>query len=102
MFDIGFSELLLVGILALLVLGPERLPKAARTVGLIIGKVKRSVSGLQEELERQVRAEELQEKLKDPYAVFMDDVEREAKEQAEKEQAEQAANNQTETDSTKP
>lgn len=102
MFDIGFSELLVVSILALLVLGPERLPKAARTVGLIIGKVKRSVSGLQEELERQVRADELKEKLKDPYAVFMDDVEREAKEQTEKEQADLAANNQTETDSTKP
>lgn len=73
MFDIGFSELMLISILALIVLGPERLPKAARTVGLIVGKVKRSMSGLQEELERQVRAEDLKEKLKDPYATFIDD-----------------------------
>lgn len=87
MFDIGFSELLLVGVLALLVLGPERLPQTARTVGLIVGKIKRSISGIQEELERQVRTEELKEKLKDPYAVFMDDVELEAKHQAEQEQA---------------
>ena len=87
MFDIGFSELLLVAVIALLVLGPERLPQAARTLGLIIGKIKRSVSGLQEELERQVRTEELQEKLKDPYAVFMDDVELEAKKKAEQQPA---------------
>ena len=77
MFDIGFSELLLIGIIALLVLGPERLPQAARSVGLIIGKVKRSFSNIQEELERQVRTEELKEKLKDPYATFMDDIEQE-------------------------
>lgn len=83
MFDIGFTELLLISVISLLVLGPERLPKAARTLGLIIGKIKRSVSGLQEELERQIRTEELQEKLKDPYAVFMDDVELEAKQQQE-------------------
>lgn len=101
MFDIGFSELLLVGVLALLVLGPERLPKAARTVGLIVGKIKRSVSGLQEELERQVRAEELKEKLKDPYSVFMDDVEREAKEKAEKEPTDSTEHPQTDKDSEK-
>ena|SRR5690554_903905 len=87
MFDIGFTELLLISVISLLVLGPERLPKAARTLGLIIGKIKRSVSGLQEELERQIRTEELQEKLKDPYAVFMDDVELEAKQQQEQEQS---------------
>lgn len=73
MFDIGFSELMLIAILALIVLGPERLPQAARTVGLIVGKIKRSMTGLQEELERQVRTEELKEKLKDPYATFIDD-----------------------------
>lgn len=78
MFDIGFTEILLISIIALLVLGPERLPKAARSLGLIIGKVKRSFGNIQEELERQVRTEELKEKLKDPYATFMDDIEKEA------------------------
>ncbi|MEN9464250.1 MAG: twin-arginine translocase subunit TatB [Pseudomonadota bacterium] len=73
MFDIGFSELLLIAVLALIVLGPERLPKAARTVGLLVGKIKRSINSMQEELERQVRTEELKEKLKDPYATFIDE-----------------------------
>ena len=47
MFDIGFSELLLVGLVALLVLGPERLPIAARNAGLWLGRAKRAIlSGL--------------------------------------------------------
>ena len=57
MFDIGFLELLVCAILALLVLGPERLPKAARTAGLLLGKVRRSLNNMQDELERQVRTE---------------------------------------------
>ena len=85
MFDIGFTELLLISVISLLVLGPERLPKAARTVGLTIGKIKRSFSNIQEELERQVRTEELKEKLKDPYATFMDDIELECRKEPESE-----------------
>ena len=73
MFDIGFLELVVVGVLGLLVLGPERLPKAAHTVGRMIGRVRRTMTNFQNELERQVRAEELQEKLKNPYATFLDD-----------------------------
>jgi sec-independent protein translocase protein TatB len=71
MFDIGFSELLVIAILGLLVLGPEKLPAAARTLGLLIGRVRRTMNNFQDELERQVRAEELREKLKDPYATFI-------------------------------
>jgi len=74
-FDIGFLELMVVGILGLLVLGPERLPKAARTVGLFIGKIRRTMSNIQDDLERQVRTEELKDKLKDPYATFLDEEE---------------------------
>ncbi|MCA6059227.1 twin-arginine translocase subunit TatB [Thalassolituus sp. ST750PaO-4] len=73
MFDIGFLELMVVAILGLLVLGPERLPKAARTVGLFLGRMRRTMSNIQDDLERQVRTEELREKLKDPYATFLDD-----------------------------
>ena len=73
MFDIGFLELMVVAILGLLVLGPERLPKAARSLGLLIGKVRRTMSNIQDDLERHARTEELREKLKDPYATFMDD-----------------------------
>ena len=79
MFDIGFLELMVVGILGLLVLGPERLPVAARTVGLFIGKIRRTMSNIQDDLERQVRTDELKEKLKDPYATFLDEEENAAK-----------------------
>ena len=65
MFDIGFLELLIIGIVALLVLGPERLPKAARTVGLWVGKIKRTVSSMQREINSQLEAEELRQKLKE-------------------------------------
>ncbi|ABE57954.1 Sec-independent protein translocase protein TatB [Chromohalobacter israelensis] len=63
MFDMGFLELMLIGVVALLVLGPERLPTAARTVGLWVGKIKRTVSGMQREISAQLEAEELRQKL---------------------------------------
>ncbi|ASP37609.1 twin-arginine translocase subunit TatB [Bacterioplanes sanyensis] len=73
MFDIGFLELMVIAIIGLLVLGPERLPKAARTAGLFLGRIRRSLNNIQDDLERQIRTEELREKLKDPYATFLDD-----------------------------
>lgn len=79
MFDIGFLELMVVGVLGLLILGPERLPKAARTVGLFIGKIRSTMGNIQDDLERQVRTEELKDKLKDPYATFLDEEENAAK-----------------------
>ena len=63
MFDIGFFELLLIGIVGLLVLGPERLPIAARTAGLWIGRIRRSVANMQREITSQLEAEELRQKL---------------------------------------
>ena len=63
MFDIGFLELMFIGVVGLLVLGPERLPKAARTAGLWIGKIKRTVSSMQREISAQLEAEELRQKL---------------------------------------
>ena len=65
MFDIGFLELVLITVLALLVLGPERLPHAARTAGKWVGKAKRMASNLTEEVDRQLKAEELRERIKD-------------------------------------
>lgn len=59
MFDIGFFELLVVGVVALLVLGPERLPAAARTCGLWLGRVRRSLSSIQSEIREELRVEEL-------------------------------------------
>ncbi|ARU55084.1 twin-arginine translocation protein TatB [Oleiphilus messinensis] len=64
MFDIGFLEILLVGVVALLVLGPERLPHAARTTGKWIGRARRMVRQVTDEIDRELKAEELREKLR--------------------------------------
>ncbi len=60
MFDIGFSEILLIGVVALVVIGPERLPKVARTAGLLFGRMQRYVSGVREEINRELQLEEVQ------------------------------------------
>ncbi|WP_020410700.1 Sec-independent protein translocase protein TatB [Hahella ganghwensis] len=64
MFDIGFAELLVIGVIALLVLGPERLPHAARTTGRWVGKMRRLISQMTQEVDRQLKADELREKLR--------------------------------------
>jgi len=61
MFDIGFWELSLIGAIMLLVVGPERLPKVARTVGLWIGRGRRMLSSMREEIDRDIKAQELQQ-----------------------------------------
>lgn len=63
MFDVGFSELLLVGLVALLVLGPERLPVAARMAGLWIGRLRRSFNSLKTEVERELGTDEIRRQL---------------------------------------
>lgn len=60
MFDIGFSELLVIGIVALVVIGPERLPKVARTVGTWLGKLNRYAAQVKEDVNREMKLEELQ------------------------------------------
>lgn len=59
MFDIGFAELLVVAVVALLVLGPEKLPTAARTCGLWLGRVRRTVGNIQREINEELRVEEM-------------------------------------------
>ncbi|WP_407294352.1 Sec-independent protein translocase protein TatB [Stutzerimonas zhaodongensis] len=63
MFDIGFTELLLIGLVALFVLGPERLPGAVRTAGLWIGRAKRSFASIKSEVEREIGADEIRRQL---------------------------------------
>jgi sec-independent protein translocase protein TatB len=63
MFDIGFWELVVIAVVALLVVGPERLPGLARTAGTWIGKVRRFVNSVQADIDREVRTEELQKLL---------------------------------------
>src|SRR6185295_3532449 len=58
-FDIGFSELVVIGLVALIVIGPERLPRVARTVGHLIGKLQRYVADVKADINREVELEEL-------------------------------------------
>lgn len=64
MFDIGFTELLLLGLVGLLVLGPERLPRVARTLGGLARRARSSWLSLKRSIEAEMRAEELREPLK--------------------------------------
>lgn len=59
MFDVGFSELMVIGIVALLVLGPERLPKVARTTGHLLGRLQRYVSDVKSDISREMQLDEL-------------------------------------------
>jgi sec-independent protein translocase protein TatB len=59
MFDIGFSELIVIGIVALVVVGPERLPKVARTAGLLLGRLQRYVANVKADIGREMQLEEL-------------------------------------------
>ncbi|HRF88838.1 MAG: twin-arginine translocase subunit TatB [Cellvibrionales bacterium] len=63
MFDVGFSELLLTALVALVVFGPERLPQAARTAGLWIGRFKRVLSDTRREVERELGADDIRRQL---------------------------------------
>ena len=72
MFGISFSELLLVGLVALLVLGPERLPGAARTAGLWIGRLKRSFNAIKQEVEREIGADEIRRQLHNEHIMSLE------------------------------
>ncbi|HNE26229.1 MAG TPA: Sec-independent protein translocase protein TatB [Pseudomonadales bacterium] len=63
MFDIGFSELVLTALVALIVFGPERLPQAARTAGLWIGRFKRVLADTRREVERELGADDIRRQL---------------------------------------
>ena len=73
MFGISFSELLLVGLVALLVLGPERLPGAARTAGLWVGRLKHSFNAIKQEVEREIGADEIRRQLHNEHILSMEE-----------------------------
>jgi len=73
MLDIGFTEILLIAVVALVVLGPDKLPVAVRTVGLWVGRAKRAISGIQAEISEELRLDELRRTA----AVHKEQVERE-------------------------
>jgi len=59
MFDIGFSELLVIGVVALVVIGPEKLPRMARTIGHLAGRLQRYVADVKADINREIEIEEL-------------------------------------------
>lgn len=63
MFDIGFPELVLIAVVALLVIGPERLPEALRTLGLWLGRMRRSFTAVKAEIEKEIGMDDVRRQL---------------------------------------
>jgi len=61
MFDVGFSELMVIAVVALVVIGPERLPKVARTAGLLLGRLQRYVGDVKADINREIQLDELKQ-----------------------------------------
>ncbi len=81
MFDIGFPELVLVAIVGLLVIGPERLPEALRTLGLWLGRMRRSFTTVKTEIEKEIGMDEVRRQLHNEAVMDeMKRIEREVKE----------------------
>ena len=59
MFDVGFSEVVIIAVIALVILGPERLPKVARTLGFWVGRARRMVADVKSDIDREMRESEL-------------------------------------------
>jgi sec-independent protein translocase protein TatB len=80
MFDIAFSELLLIAVVALIVIGPERLPKMARTLGHLFGRMQRYVNDVKADVSREMELDELkklQSSIEDTARTMRDSVDRE-------------------------
>jgi sec-independent protein translocase protein TatB len=82
MFDIGFFELLMVGLVALLVIGPERLPMVARKAGMWAGRARRFVNSVKRDIDREIQAEEYkrlldEQDLKNPMHEIIEDTRKE-------------------------
>lgn len=69
MFDVGFSELIMVGLIALLVIGPERLPKAARIAGYWLGKTRNTIASVKAEIKQELHAEEMRQLLQQQQSI---------------------------------
>ena len=80
MFDVGFSELIVIGLVALIVIGPERLPGVARTVGHLLGRLQRYVNDVKSDINREIQLDELK-KLQDQVTSQARDMEREVNDQ---------------------
>ena len=74
MFDIGFSELMVIGVVALIVIGPEKLPRVARTLGHLAGRLQRYVADVKADINREIELDELR-KMRDSMQKAASDVE---------------------------
>ncbi|HHF2918118.1 TPA: Sec-independent protein translocase protein TatB [Vibrio diabolicus] len=83
MFDIGFWELVLISVVGLIVLGPERLPHAIRSVSRFIGAAKSMANSVKDELSHELKVQELQENLRKAEQMGMDDLSPELKSSVE-------------------
>jgi len=72
MFDIGFSEIVVIAVVALIVIGPERLPKAARTLGHLFGRLQRYVNDVKADINREMELDELRKLQKEVQTAAMD------------------------------
>ena len=72
MFDIGFSELVVIAVVALIVIGPERLPKAARTMGHLFGRLQRYVNDVKSDISREIELDELRKLQKEVQSAAQD------------------------------
>ncbi|MGH1460560.1 MAG: Sec-independent protein translocase protein TatB [Neptuniibacter sp.] len=79
MFDIGFAELLIIAVVALIVLGPDKLPAAIKTVGMWVGRIRRTVSSIQSEISEELRIDEM----KRTAAVSKEQLDKELKEMSQ-------------------
>lgn len=69
MFEVGFSEIIMVALVALLVIGPEKLPKVARMAGFWLGKTRRVIATVKQEINEELQAEELRQTLRNKSGV---------------------------------
>lgn len=89
MFDIAFSELLVIGLVALIVIGPERLPKLARTAGQWLGRLNRYVAQVKQDIDRDLKLEELrrlQQEMRETaqrYEILAEETRREIEQEAD-------------------
>lgn len=74
MFDVSFTELVVIGLVALIVIGPERLPKVARTAGILLGRLQRYVNDVKADINREIQVEELK-KMQDNVATQVREME---------------------------
>lgn len=72
MFEVGFSEIIVIAVVGLIVIGPDKLPKIARTYGLLYGRVQRYVTGIKQDMEREVALDQMKKATADAQRRLME------------------------------